>query len=235
MSPELETVLSAFINVANDIPDHMVYVLDDYHQIEDPSIHQALTFLLGHLPPTLHFVLAGRLKLTAGDIAAAGECLERARPLVEGAPFPDWIGRFGRLQLECWLAQDSLRAAVEWADEMMRDNAPEGQPESVVAHLAMTQVLIVKGVLLPETPARVRSILRQNGYGAGLDARRIANEFIQWRGALTRDTDSMRNERDLVRAIVSPGPATNALRVRHRRPGGHGRPCEARRGPAAPD
>jgi pimeloyl-ACP methyl ester carboxylesterase len=107
------------------------------------------------------------------------------------------------LQLECWLAQDRLRAAVEWADEMLRDNAPEGQPESVVVHLAMTRVLIVKGVRLPETPARMRSILRQNGYGASLDAVRIANEFVQWRGALTRDTNSMRNERDLVRAIVS--------------------------------
>ena len=31
-----------------------------YHLIEEPAIHQALTFLLDHLPPTLHFVLAGR-------------------------------------------------------------------------------------------------------------------------------------------------------------------------------
>jgi LuxR family maltose regulon positive regulatory protein len=91
------------------------------------------------------YLMAGRLKLTAGDIAAAGEYLERARPLVENAPFPDWIGRFGRLQLECWLAQGRLRAAVEWADEMLRDDALEGQPESELAHLAMARVLIVKG------------------------------------------------------------------------------------------
>jgi len=42
------------------VPDHTVFVLDDYHLIEDASIHQALTFLLDHLPSTLHFVLAGR-------------------------------------------------------------------------------------------------------------------------------------------------------------------------------
>ena len=60
MAPDRDAVLSAFINVANDLPDHTVFVLDDYHLIEDPSIHQALTFLLDHLPPTLHFVLAGR-------------------------------------------------------------------------------------------------------------------------------------------------------------------------------
>jgi LuxR family maltose regulon positive regulatory protein len=91
------------------------------------------------------YLMAGRLKLTAGDSAAAGECLERARPLVEHAPFPDWIGRFGRLQLECWLAQDRLRAAVEWADAMLRDDALQGRPESEVAHLAMARVLIIKG------------------------------------------------------------------------------------------
>jgi LuxR family maltose regulon positive regulatory protein len=60
MAPDIDAVLSAFINVANDIPDHMVFVLDDYHLIDEPSIHAALTFLLDHLPPTTHVVLAGR-------------------------------------------------------------------------------------------------------------------------------------------------------------------------------
>jgi pimeloyl-ACP methyl ester carboxylesterase len=40
-------------------------------------------------------------------------------------------------------------------------------------------------------------------YGVSLDAGRIPDEFVQWRGALTRDTDSMWNERGMVRAIVS--------------------------------
>jgi LuxR family maltose regulon positive regulatory protein len=91
------------------------------------------------------YLLAGRLKLTAGDITAAEEYLERARPLVENAAFPDWVGRFGRLQLECWLAQDRLRAAVDWADELLRGDALAGQAESETAQLAMARVLIVKG------------------------------------------------------------------------------------------
>ena len=60
MSPDREAVLTAFINLANDVLGHMVFVLDDYHLIEDSSIHQALTFLLDYLPPSVHFVLAGR-------------------------------------------------------------------------------------------------------------------------------------------------------------------------------
>lgn len=91
------------------------------------------------------YLLASRLKLTAGDLEAAAEELERARPLVEQAPFPDWVGRFGRLQLECWLAQDRLRAAVTWADEMRRGDARKGPLESEEAQLVLARVLIVKG------------------------------------------------------------------------------------------
>jgi LuxR family maltose regulon positive regulatory protein len=100
------------------------------------------------------YLLGGRLKLTAGDIAAAGEELERARTLVESAMFPDWTGRFERLQLEFWLAQDRLRAAVDWADEMLRGDTREGQPESEEAHLAMARVLILKG----DTPSLERAL-----------------------------------------------------------------------------
>src|SRR5829696_289991 len=60
LEPDRDAVLSAFINVSNDLPDHTVFVLDDVHLIDDTAIHDALTFLLDHLPPTLHFVLAGR-------------------------------------------------------------------------------------------------------------------------------------------------------------------------------
>lgn len=91
------------------------------------------------------YLIVGRLKLTAGDIIAAAEYLERARPLVKNAPFPDWTDRFGRFQLEFWLAQDRLRAAVNWADEMLRGDALAGQAESETAQLAMARVLIVRG------------------------------------------------------------------------------------------
>ncbi|HXF60736.1 MAG TPA: LuxR C-terminal-related transcriptional regulator [Caldilineaceae bacterium] len=91
------------------------------------------------------YLMAGRLKLTEGDIAAADVYLERARPLVENSPFPDWIGRFGRLQLEVWLAQNRLRAAVAWADVMLQGNALKRALESEEAQLAMARLLILKG------------------------------------------------------------------------------------------
>jgi LuxR family maltose regulon positive regulatory protein len=60
MVPDMEAVLASFINVAGDVPEQTVFVFDDYHLIEDPAIYEALTFLLDHLPPRLHFILAGR-------------------------------------------------------------------------------------------------------------------------------------------------------------------------------
>jgi pimeloyl-ACP methyl ester carboxylesterase len=57
-------------------------------------------------------------------------------------------------------------------------------------------------VRVPDKPERVRSILRRLGHGASLDAGRIPDEFIDWRVSVARDTDSMRHEREMVRAIV---------------------------------
>jgi LuxR family maltose regulon positive regulatory protein len=99
-------------------------------------------------------VIAGRLKLTIGEIAAATEYLERGRPLVENAPLPHWIARLDRLQLELWLAQDRLRTAVNWADEMLQGDELKGRLESQEAHLAMARVLIVKG----DAPSLVRAL-----------------------------------------------------------------------------
>jgi 2-hydroxy-6-oxonona-2,4-dienedioate hydrolase len=58
-------------------------------------------------------------------------------------------------------------------------------------------------VRLPDKAGRVRSILRRSGHGASLDAGRIPDAFIDWRVALGRETDSMRHERDMVRALVA--------------------------------
>ena len=91
------------------------------------------------------YLLATRLELTAGDRAAAGEYLERLNPLVENSSFSDWTSRFERLQLEFWLAQDQLRAAVNWADERLQSDALETQAEPEESQMAIARVLIVRG------------------------------------------------------------------------------------------
>jgi LuxR family maltose regulon positive regulatory protein len=59
-SPPLEAVLPFLINELVALPDRSILVLDDYHVIDAPAVHQALAFLLDHLPPPLHLVIASR-------------------------------------------------------------------------------------------------------------------------------------------------------------------------------
>jgi pimeloyl-ACP methyl ester carboxylesterase len=56
---------------------------------------------------------------------------------------------------------------------------------------------------LPPKPARVKALMRRAGHGASLDAGLIPDEYVRWRVAFERETDSMRNERAMVRSIVS--------------------------------
>ena len=58
--PPTEAVLTAVINDVAALPNQIILVLDDYHLIEVPLIHDALTFLLEHMPPQLHLVIATR-------------------------------------------------------------------------------------------------------------------------------------------------------------------------------
>ena len=91
------------------------------------------------------YLIAARLKLAEGEVETAAEYLERVRPLMEQAQFPEWTSQFERTQLELWLAQDRLRAAVNWSDEMLQDGGIEARPESGVTQLAIARVLIIKG------------------------------------------------------------------------------------------
>ncbi len=58
--PPTESILTALLNEITAIPDHFVLVLDDYHVIDSKAIDEALTFLLEHLPPQMHLVIASR-------------------------------------------------------------------------------------------------------------------------------------------------------------------------------
>ncbi len=55
-----ETVVTALINEFAAEPDEVVLVLDDYHLIDAQSVQASMAFLLEHLPPGLHLVLASR-------------------------------------------------------------------------------------------------------------------------------------------------------------------------------
>jgi LuxR family transcriptional regulator, maltose regulon positive regulatory protein len=58
--PPIEWVLATLINGIAAIPEGFALVLDDYHVIQAQPIHDAVTFLLEHVPPQMHLVIASR-------------------------------------------------------------------------------------------------------------------------------------------------------------------------------
>jgi LuxR family maltose regulon positive regulatory protein len=58
--PPTEAVLATLLNDLNALPNEIVFVLDDYHLIEAREIQDGMAFLLEHLPPQVHLLLASR-------------------------------------------------------------------------------------------------------------------------------------------------------------------------------
>jgi LuxR family maltose regulon positive regulatory protein len=52
--------VTALANSLDALTDEIALVLDDYHVIVSSAIHDGLTYLLDHIPPRLHVVLASR-------------------------------------------------------------------------------------------------------------------------------------------------------------------------------
>ena len=74
----MEAILAALLNDLDAVPDHVVLVLDDYHVIEAPDVHKGMAFLVEHLPPQVHLVIATRIDpaLPLARLRARGELVE---------------------------------------------------------------------------------------------------------------------------------------------------------------
>ena len=58
--PPLESTLTALLNELTTIPGAVVLVLDDYHALDARPVDDALAFIVEHLPPQVHLVIATR-------------------------------------------------------------------------------------------------------------------------------------------------------------------------------
>jgi len=63
-SMTLEPAIVALLNDLNNLTNELIIILDDYHVIETPTIHQSMAYLLEHLPPHIHLYVVSRTDLT---------------------------------------------------------------------------------------------------------------------------------------------------------------------------
>src|ERR1700694_2520885 len=76
--PPTEAVLTTLLNELGAISNEVVLVLDDYHLVDARDVHEGMVFLLDHLPPRLHLVIASRAdpSLPLARLRARGELVE---------------------------------------------------------------------------------------------------------------------------------------------------------------
>jgi LuxR family maltose regulon positive regulatory protein len=111
----LKQILISFLNDAASQASRLLLVLDDYHVITSSQIHESLAYLVDHLPPTLHLVVA-----------------TRAEPAL---PLARWRAR-GDLQE--WSAADlrfSPEEMTSFLHQALPFPLPKDQLQSLEAHL----------------------------------------------------------------------------------------------------
>jgi LuxR family maltose regulon positive regulatory protein len=76
--PPVEMFLTSLINAVAAIPRDFALILDDYHVIESQTVHDAVAFLLDHLPPAMHLIIASRADppLPLSRLRARGQLVE---------------------------------------------------------------------------------------------------------------------------------------------------------------
>ena len=76
--PPIETVLATLLNDLSALPNDVVLVLDDYHVIDAGDVQEGMAFLVEHLPPQLHLVIASRADpaLPLARLRGRGELVE---------------------------------------------------------------------------------------------------------------------------------------------------------------
>jgi ATP/maltotriose-dependent transcriptional regulator MalT len=74
----LDSVLRALVNDLSAESEDVVLVLDDYHVIDSHEVHDAVAFLVEHLPPRLHLMITTRADppLPFARLRAAGKLVE---------------------------------------------------------------------------------------------------------------------------------------------------------------
>jgi LuxR family maltose regulon positive regulatory protein len=87
--PAVESVLISLVNDIAALPDTIILILDDFHLVDSPPVENSLAFLLEHLPPQMHLVIATRIdpNLPLARLRARGQLTElRASDLRFSSP-----------------------------------------------------------------------------------------------------------------------------------------------------
>ena len=115
----VDVAVPLLLNEMESTADPVVLVLDDYHLLADPRVHEGVEFLLTYLPPSLRLVVAGRADppLPLPRLRARGELTEiRAEHLrFSAAEAGALVGSVGAVELDASAAHGLCERTEGWA------------------------------------------------------------------------------------------------------------------------
>jgi LuxR family maltose regulon positive regulatory protein len=84
----IEASLSILLNDVSAYPGDFVLILDNYHLIHNPAVHEAVSFLIEHAPPQMRWVIASRTEppLSLARLRASGQLTELRDPDLRFTP-----------------------------------------------------------------------------------------------------------------------------------------------------
>jgi pimeloyl-ACP methyl ester carboxylesterase len=106
------------------------------------------------------------------------------------------LGNVSALRLAAARPDRVGRIVLLGAGPLLPENGVPGILRAIASPLGS---LLIR---LPAGRRTARRLLREIGHGPSLAAGRIPDELIDWRVSFDRDTDTLRDERDMVRALV---------------------------------
>ena len=177
--PPIQTLLAPLLNELSAVSGEVVLVLDDYHVIDARDIQDGMAFLLEHLPPQLHLVIATRADpaLPLARLRGRGELLEiRAADLRftpdEAAAYLNEVMGLGLLardiaalegRTEGWIAALQLAAlSMQGRDDIAGFIAGFAGDDRYIVDYLVEEVL-------QRQPARVRNFLLRSSILARLN------------------------------------------------------------------
>jgi LuxR family maltose regulon positive regulatory protein len=102
--PDIMPLMAGLVNEINTIDHMFVLVFDDYHLIEDKSIHETVSLLLHHLPRQMRLIVAARSDppLPLAWLRSQGELLEVRSTELRFDPEESALFLNGLMQLDLW-------------------------------------------------------------------------------------------------------------------------------------
>jgi LuxR family maltose regulon positive regulatory protein len=173
VSPPPEVVLAGLVNDLVALPAPGLLVLDDYHLVRTPAVHAAVAFLVDHLPPAMHLVVASREDpplplphLRAGNQLTEVRAADLAFSLEEAAAFlgPGMGLRLAEAQVAALVDRtEGWAAGLQLAGLALRDRP---DPAASVAAFTGEHRLVADYLMaevLERQPAPTRRFLLATG------------------------------------------------------------------------